>query len=225
LDLLFARDASGRWRVSRYRAGLIPVTADIPEDPQVAAVVERYWRPVAACYGEVVGEAAFDFVGRGHDQAEHNLMADAMRAALGSEVHLENQGGVRAPLAKGPVTWADLVALDPFDDTLVTFQISGRRLLEVLAAHAPAVSGVRYRMEGGRVTEATVGGPALDPAREYSASTNSYFARKALGGVGGLAYRDTGIGRRQTLVEYVRARRVIHPLYDGRRVIVDLDGR
>jgi 5'-nucleotidase len=148
-------------------------------------------------------------------------MADAMRAALGTEVHLENQGGVRAPLSKGPITLADLVALDPFDNTLVTFRISGRKLAELLTTHAPAVSGMRYRVEGGRVTEATVAGQPLDPEREYAASTNSYFGRKALCGPKGTLCQDTGRKRRDTLVEYVRARRVIHPLYDSRRVIVD----
>jgi 5'-nucleotidase/UDP-sugar diphosphatase len=221
LDLLFAKDASGRWRVARYRATLIPITADIPEDAGVAAVVERFWHPIAARYGAVVGQAAGDFATQGSDQAEYNLVTDAMRAALGTEVHLENQGGVRAPLVKGPVTLADLVAMDPFDNTLVTFRIPGRDLRRLLGEQLPAASGVRYRVVGKEVTEATVAGRPLAPNRVYSASTNSYFARKSvarLPGVTGVA--DTGRSRRDTLVAHVRAKGTIHPSYDGRRAVV-----
>ena len=102
LDLLFSRDAAGRWRVTRYRAELLPIGADLPAEPAVAEVVDRYWRPLQARYGEVIGQAMADFVTQGNDQADYNLVADAMRVALRTEVHLENQGGVRAPLAAGP---------------------------------------------------------------------------------------------------------------------------
>jgi 2',3'-cyclic-nucleotide 2'-phosphodiesterase (5'-nucleotidase family) len=220
LDLLFSKDAAGRWRVSRYRAELIPVTSDLPDDPAVAEVVERYWRPLAARYGEVIGEAASDFVTLGNDQADYNLVADAMRTALRTDVHLENQGGVRAPLAQGPITRADLVALDPFDNTLVTCHLRGRVLEQILLTEKPAVSGLRYRIEDGRLVEASVAGRRLDPERRYSVSTNSYLARVVLSHVSGIELEDTGRSRRETLVEYIRARGAIHPSYDGRRVVV-----
>ncbi len=219
LDLLLARDRQGRWRVVRYQARLIPISADVPEDPATAAIVERYWRPIAARYGEVLGQAAGDFASQGNDQAEYNLMADAMRTSLRTDVHLENLGGVRAPLVKGPITMADLVAMDPFDDNLVTCRLRGRELARLLAEQVPAVSGVRYRVEGRRLTEANVGGRALAPDRIYAVSTNSYFARRALAGIAGIRLEDTGRGRRETLRAYIRARGTVHPSHDGRRVV------
>ncbi len=220
LDLLFARDAAGRWRVSRYRAALLPITSELPDDPAVARVVGRYWGPLTARYGEVIGEAASDFVTLGNDQAEYNLVADAMRAALKTEVHLENQGGVRAPLARGPITRADVVAVDPFDDTLVTCRLSGRELARVLVTRAPAVSGLRYRLEAGRLAEASVAGRKLDPARRYLVSSNSFLARIALSRIPGVTLQDMGRARRDTLVDYIRARGTIHPSYDGRRIVL-----
>jgi 2',3'-cyclic-nucleotide 2'-phosphodiesterase (5'-nucleotidase family) len=221
LDLLFSREQGGRWHVSRYRAELIPVSADLPDDPAVAEVVARYWDPLRARYGEVIGQAAADFVSQGSDQAEYNLVADAMRLALGTDVHLENQGGVRAPLAQGPITRADLAALDPFDDTLVRCHLRGRALEQILLRHKPAISGMRYRIEDKRLVEATVGGRNLDPDRLYTVSTNSYLARVALAPVGGISLEDTGRRRLETLVEYIRAQGTIHPSYDGRRVVVE----
>lgn len=79
LDLLFSKDQSGAWRVDRYRARLIPVSADIPDDAAVAAVVEQFWKPIAPRYAEVIGQAAGEFSSRGDDMAEYHLMSDALR--------------------------------------------------------------------------------------------------------------------------------------------------
>ncbi|MBE3134929.1 MAG: bifunctional metallophosphatase/5'-nucleotidase, partial [Acidobacteria bacterium] len=114
LDLLFARDSRGAWRIDRYRARLLPIISTVSADSAVAAVVERFWAPLAPKYGDIVGTAAGDFTSRGDDLAEYNLMADAIRETFGAEIELENMGGVRAPLVKGPITGADIITMDPF---------------------------------------------------------------------------------------------------------------
>jgi 5'-nucleotidase/UDP-sugar diphosphatase len=216
LDLLFGRDHAGRWRVQRYRASLVPVSADLPDDPQVAAVVERYWRPIASRYEEVLGQAAADFTARGDDLAEYNFVADAVRAVTGTEVGLENTGGVRAPLVKGPITPADIAMLDPFDNSVVTFRMAGRELKALLRQLAPVPSGLRYRLSGGELVEVSVGGRPLDDGRVYSVCTNSYVARKSLAG---RDVKDTGLKRRDALIAYVRKQGLVRPAYDGRRVV------
>jgi 2',3'-cyclic-nucleotide 2'-phosphodiesterase (5'-nucleotidase family) len=193
------------------------VTPDIPEDPAVAAVVEHYWQPIAARYGQIIGQAAADFVERGDDLAPYNLMADSIRETFGTEIELENMGGVRAPLVKGNITWANLVDMDPFDNTIVTFKISGRRLKEILLSERPAVSGIRYRIEGNAVTEAAVAGKPLSDIRIYSGAANSFFARTALKGI---SVKDTGKQCLDVLTEYIRKKRTVHPVFDGRRVLL-----
>jgi 5'-nucleotidase / UDP-sugar diphosphatase len=217
LDLLFGRDKSGVWHVERYRARLIPVTPDIPEDPQVAAVIDKYWKPIAARYGQIIGQAAADFVERGDDLTNYNLMTDSIRVTFGTEIVLENLGGVRAPLVKGNIAWANLVDMDPFDNTIVTFKISGRQLKEILKSERPAVSGMHYRMEGNELTEVTVAGKPLSESRIYTAAANSFFARTVLKGI---SVKDTGKPRLDVLTEYVRKKGTVHPVYDNRRVIV-----
>jgi 2',3'-cyclic-nucleotide 2'-phosphodiesterase (5'-nucleotidase family) len=218
LDLRFDRDDRGVWHVERYRALLIPITSDIPEDEAVAAVVDRYWKPIAPYHGEVLGQAAADFIERGDDLAPYNLVADAIRETFGVEIELENMGGVRAPLAKGKITRADLVDMDPFDNTIVTFKVSGRRLKEILQSEHPAVSGLRYRIETGKIVEATVAGRPLSETRIYTAAANSFLARTALKGI---QVRNTGRQRLDVLIEYVRKKGTVRPVYDGRRVIME----
>ena len=218
LDLQFAKDESGAWRVARYQARLIPVTSGIPEDPAVAAVVDRYWKPIASRYGVVLGRAADDFVPLRTDLANYNLVADAVRETCGTDIGLENTGGVRAPLVKGKITQADLVEMDPFDNTVVTFKVTGRQLIEILLKSRPAVSGLRYRIDRGQLVEVTVGGKPVEDGRIYTGSTNSYFLGIALKGIESV---NTGKLRRDVVAEYIRRKGTVRPLYDGRRVIID----
>ena len=218
LDLLFGKDERGVWHVQRYRERLIPVTSKYPENPTVAAVVARYWKPIAAHYGEIIGQAAADIVDRPNDLASYNLVADAVRETYGTEIGLENMGGVRAPLAKGNITLADLTEVDPFTNTVVTFKITGRELKRILLKNRPAVSGLRYRMEGGQLTEATVGGNPVEDDRVYTAVSNSFLAGTALKGI---EVVDTGKVRLSVLIDYIRKKGTVRPSYDGRRVILE----
>jgi 5'-nucleotidase / UDP-sugar diphosphatase len=218
LDLLFGKDAHGVWHVERYRASLIPVTPDIPEDPSVAAVVDKFWKPIAARFGEIIGQAAADFIERGADLAPYNLMADCIRDAFKTDIELENLGGIRAPLVKGNITREDLVTMDPFDDTVVTFKITGRELKNILQSQHPAVSGIRYRIENGAVVKATVAGEPLNENRTYTGSTNSYFARRFMKDI---KVQDTGKRPVDVLADYIRKKGTVRPVYDGRRVILN----
>jgi 5'-nucleotidase / UDP-sugar diphosphatase len=217
LDLLFTRDGGGLWHVDRYRARLLPVTADLPPDPAIAALVDRYWKPIAARYEEVIGRAAGDFRSRGGDAAEYNLVADAVREVCGGDFALENEGGVRAPLLQGPIRRYDLAAMDPFGNTVVLFTARGREIRQLLTRHAPAVSGIRYRLDSGKLTEVTIGGKRLEDEQVYTGVTNSYFAAVALKNV---ATRDTGRLRLDVLTEYIRRKGTVLPSYDGRKVVV-----
>ena len=216
LDMELEKDADGSWIVVKHRASLIPITSNIAEDRETAAVVERYWKPIAAKYTQVIGWAAADFTDHGSDLPAYNLMTDALRETYKVDFALENMGGVRAPLLTGDITAADLAAMDPFDNTVITFSIGGSRLREILQSRQPAVSGIRYRIEKNAVTLAAVGGKPLDNDKIYSGVTNSYFARIILKGI---KTRDTGRQRLDVLTEYIRRKGTVSPVHDSRRVI------
>jgi 5'-nucleotidase len=216
LDLELEKDTAGTWSVVRHKASLIPITSEIVEDHETAAIVDRYWKPIAAKYTEVIGRATADFTDRENDLPAYNLMADALRETYKVDFALENMGGVRAPLFAGNITAADLGAMDPFDNTVVTFSIRGSRLRGILQSQHPAVSGIKYRIEKGRIITATIGGKPVDDNKTYSGVTNSYFARIILKN---MKITDTGRQRLDVLTEYIRQKGTISPFYDSRRVI------
>ncbi|MDW8289454.1 MAG: bifunctional UDP-sugar hydrolase/5'-nucleotidase [Armatimonadota bacterium] len=219
LEVLLRRDPNtGRWTPMSYRGELILVSPEIPEDPNVKQVIERYWKPLKGYYGVLLGEAEDDFTRRGTDDAEYHFVADALREMLGTEADLQNMGGVRAPLLRGKVTRYDLAKMMPFGNTAVKFRATGAQLREILRRTRPAVSGIRYRYERGELGEVTVNGQPLQDDREYLISTNSYFAQRFLQPMG-IAYEDTGQKVLDLVSEYVRKHGRVRPAYDGRRVV------
>lgn len=219
LEVILRRDPrTGKWTFMGYRGELLLVSPDIPDDPAVRAVVERFWKPMEKYYGVVLGEAEDDFTRRGNDDAEYNLVADALREMLGTEADLENMGGVRAPILRGTITRYDLAKALPFGNTMVKFRVTGAQLRELLRRTRPAVSGIRYRYQGGELVEVTVNGQPLQEDRQYLVSTNSYFAQRYLQPMG-IAYEDTGRKRLDVVSDYILKHKRIRPAYDGRRVV------
>jgi len=218
LSLVLVRSRVGRWTVQRYAGAGLPITASIAPHKATEAVVGRYWRGISAKYGRRIGTAEGDFAQKGYDRADYNLVADAVRAKTSAAIALENLGGVRAPLVKGPITYADLVTMDPFGNTIVTMTLTGAQVRAILGERRPAVSGVRYEVDGRVVKRALVGGSPLDDARAYKVATNSFFARDALF-AGATERADTGVGRLSALLEYIGSRGTLRPAYDGRRIV------
>lgn len=217
LDLTLHRNTAGAWAVKAYKGELLPILSLVPEDPKVAEVVNSYWDPIKGKYAEVIAEAEGDFAEKGGDHAEYNLVADAVRERMGVEFDLENMGGVRAPLAKGPITYGDMITMDPFGNTIVTFRATGRQLKEILAKNRPAVSGIRYVYDKGMLTESSIGGKPIEDEKVYSGATNNYYANFILKDISDKT--DTRKPRLDEVLAWLRTKKTVLPAYDKRRII------
>ncbi|HWD40292.1 MAG TPA: bifunctional UDP-sugar hydrolase/5'-nucleotidase [Fimbriimonas sp.] len=217
LDLTLHHQPAGGWTVSKYMGSLLPVTKSVPEDPSVVQVVSKFWDPIAAKYGVVVGQADGDFAEKGSDLAEYNLVCDAVREQIGVDFDIENMGGVRATLPKGPVTFGDLATVDPFGDKIVTFHATGKQIKAILVKEMPPVSGIRYTVDDGKLTSATIDDKPIEDDRVYFGATNDYYAKFILKGIADQTV--TNKPRLETTIAYIRKHATIRPCYDGRRVI------
>jgi 2',3'-cyclic-nucleotide 2'-phosphodiesterase (5'-nucleotidase family) len=217
LDLIVHHVSGGKATIERYNGKLLPITGGLPDDKDVATVVDKYWKPISAKYGKVVGEAAGDFAEKGQDLAEYNLVADSIRDQTGVDFEMENLGGVRSELAKGPITFGDLVTLDPFGDTIVTFHATGAQIKTMLISEQPAVSGISYAYDRGHLTSATIGGKPIEDSKIYFGAANSYLAGSILKDITDKA--DTKKTRIQAVQAYIQKNTPVKPAYDGRRVV------
>ncbi len=176
-------------------AEIVVTYADVPPGdaphPAVAALVESVEQRIAPLVDRVVARAAMPVSRDENDAGESalgNLVADAQRAATGADVAFVNPGGIRANLDAGTVTWGELFSILPFGNSLVTMDLTGRQLLDLLNqqwAGAPRIlktSGLTYTWDTtrpagtNRIVGASIGGKPLDPARTYRVVVNSFTA-------------------------------------------------
>jgi len=207
---------------------LIPLR-NLPPDPDIQAVIAPYEKTIAARSAERLGESRAEL--RKSDTEEsalNNMVADALREATGTQIALQNVGGIRATLGRGLITRGAVFDVIPFQNTLVTMNLTGLQLKQLLNRRVLAVSGVRVswdttRPRGSQLVVATLtGGQPIEDAAQYSVAVNDFMAA---GGDGlteltqGASTRDTGILLRDAIASYLRKHPVVTATNDGRVTI------
>lgn len=61
-----------------------------------------------------------------------NMCADAYRAIAGTDIAFVNGGGIRDDLPAGDITYADIIAVHPFGNTLCSVEVTGQEILDFL---------------------------------------------------------------------------------------------
>ncbi|MGE0453196.1 MAG: 5'-nucleotidase C-terminal domain-containing protein [Vicinamibacteria bacterium] len=221
-------------RVADHRGELLEVRSDeLPPDPRVVALLAPYReearRAAGAPEGTLTARLVRDY------RAESSLgdfVADVIREKTGADVAFENAGGLRADLPAGPVTRHHLIDALPFVNSLVTLEMTGRQIREVLEQGLTLergliqVSGVTGaydlgRPVGSRLLSAQIGGRPLEDARTYRVGTHSFLAQ---GGdlyaafLGATKLADTGVLLPEIVAEKLRASGTVSPPAGGRLV-------
>lgn len=221
-------------RIAAWSGELLPVTDDLEESPAVSALVRRYKAELDPLVNEIIGQCPVAMPNDSvlvTETALGNWVADRMREAAHTDIAFQNGGGIRSNLAAGPVRVADIYKVLPFENTLVTMKLDGRRVQalcqEAVGLRASGgfcqVSGLRYRITSdGRVRDVQIGGVPLDPNRIYTLVTNNF---SAAGGDGYTIFQqakdvqDTGWKLRDMVIAVVRRDGRVSGQVEGRVVI------
>ncbi len=187
----------------------VPVTHDLEPVPDVFALVQEYRTAVEAVSKSVVGTITGDFTDTPDDAGATQLgalIADAQLAATeapeqgGAVVAFMNDGGIRADLLfeaggderNGAVTFAEIAAVQPFGNALVTMTLTGAQIHTLLETQwdgqpSPDIlmpsAGFSYTWnssapDGQRVDPSSIRihGVVLDPSARYRVTVNSFLA-------------------------------------------------
>ncbi|HPE00601.1 MAG TPA: bifunctional metallophosphatase/5'-nucleotidase [Burkholderiaceae bacterium] len=246
--------ATGRLLPEATRMRNLPVSRSRELPPELAAAYPAYAPDAAAAalvahYAERAAPLGQLPAGRiaapfrraaepGQDSAAGRLIADAQLAATraaGAQLAFTNPGGMRTDLVSrapdGAVSLADVYAMQPFGNSLVTLSLSGEELLRLLEQQWSADGsrmrvlqpsrGFTYAWDPRRsarprvVTESVrLDGRRIEAQRIYRITVNSYLAE---GGDGFSVLRD-GRDRNggpldvEALRDYLRAESTTAPL-------------
>jgi len=204
-----------------------------PYDEETAKIVHTYYGQIQKEFARVVGETSVDLV-RYHQQESNigNLVCDAMRETTNADIAFLNSGGIRTNIPRGKITMEQVFTLLPFDDALVTMNLTGKHILDILERSAKLergilqVSGIKIRYDlsepaGSRIKDVYVGNRPLDRKKTYTVTTVDFLAdggdafstfKKGKNIVYGMALRDV-------FVSYLEKHSPVAPRTEERIII------
>jgi 5'-nucleotidase len=174
-------------------AAIIPTYQDgIQPDPMAASIISQAQQQAGPVLNQMIGTAQTDITASQNVHGESalgNLIADSHRAATGTQLAFMNPGGIRSDIHQGPVTWGNLYTVQPFNNDLMTMNLTGSQIRALLnqqwqggSKKMLQISGMRYtwdstRPEGDRVVDMVLpNGAAIAPGTTYSVTVNAFLA-------------------------------------------------
>lgn len=179
------------------------------EDPEIKALVEEINEGQASILNEVAGSTPVDLDGekyhvRAYETNLGRVVTDTYLYETGADIAFENGGGIRSSIEAGDITKRDIINVAPFGNIIVTKQISGQDIIDILESsidlgirNALAFSGESkdwpendgsYLQAGGlraeydtqkpfgsRVQAVTIGGEPIDLDKLYTAAGNNFI--------------------------------------------------
>ena len=165
------------WKVLKARATLLPVDPQTtPADPAVKAVIDKHRAVLGKKLQEVLGtltEPARRKRGKFSSTAG-NWMTDVIRDVGKAQIGFTNKGGLRADLEAGKVTLSDVYRLMPFENVVVSMDLTGSDVRSLILKHLSKRhslewSGMRVRINPDIVMlpsgrDSSIGPPRMGPS-------------------------------------------------------------
>ncbi|MBC6974314.1 5'-nucleotidase C-terminal domain-containing protein [Bacillus sp. Xin] len=214
--------------VTTYHEGIKP-------DQQVKKKMDQYQEKIAPLVNQVVGKSTAPIDRKQNAAGEStlgNLVADAQRATMNTQIALMNPGGIRNDLDAGDITWGELYGIQPFGNQLIKVNLTGQDIRDILnqqwqkdKTRMLQISGIQYtwdanKPDGEKVTNIHLtNGEELIATKMYSVVANAFLAS---GGDGFVSFKngkdaETGPNDFEALVDYVKqVKEPIQPIIDGR---------
>lgn len=214
---------------------LLPVASGAATPhPEVAKLVAERRAEAEKVGARVIGKATGLFVqDREMNNPLGNVVADALldygvKQGWRSEVAFYNSAGVRTAVGEGDITYFKLAEVLPFQNSVVSVDLTGEQLKEVLEGMAGNAG--RLFMSGGtmkyrfsnppsqRVLEASVAGKPIDPRAVYRVVTIDYLLGGGDGHTGFAKGTNVMYGELDVdvVAAYVAAKGTLAPVSPGR---------
>ncbi|KAB0811614.1 bifunctional UDP-sugar hydrolase/5'-nucleotidase UshA [Cronobacter sakazakii] len=196
-------------------------TPQIPENPQMLSLLTPFQKKgqaqlmvkIGSVNGRLEGDRSkvrFVQTSMGH------LILNAQIARTGADFAVMSGGGIRDSIEGGDITYKDVLKVQPFGNTLVYVDMTGKEVLEYLTAVAqkkpdsgayPQFANVSFTASGGTLNDVKIKGEPVDPAKTYRMATLGF---NATGGDGyppidkKPGYVNTGFVDAEVLKQYIQ---------------------
>ena len=144
---------------------LIPLSDAVYQQPHVKAVTDSVKALMKQVTDRELCRSDFDLsifeadgktrLVRSGEANIGDLVADAFRAILKTDIGLQNGGGIRNSIAKGTITYGKVLDALPFGNLMITLEATGQQIVDMLQKCAtytvedgsfPQVSGLQFKI-------------------------------------------------------------------------------
>ena len=142
-------------------------------------------------YMLVVADDQDQWIVRGDETNAGDLVADAYRQAMQSDMAFENGGGIRNNIPAGTITYGNVIGMLPYDNTLCRIAATGQQIQQMLTrctalvpqldGNFPQCSGVRFTIHSKshtvsdvEVLQADGTYAPIDPTKTYTVGLTDY---------------------------------------------------
>jgi 5'-nucleotidase / UDP-sugar diphosphatase len=150
-DLVF--DKNGQVDMAETKYKLLKVDEKVPEDKDIKDYLADKEAPLSAMRQTILSTAWADFDNNFRvmkcDSALGDLICDSFALspegkAEGTEIALENRGGIRSRIDKGPISLENVEEILPFDNHMIYATITGARLRKELEHSIDSATGGKF---------------------------------------------------------------------------------
>ena len=149
-------------------------------DPEIQKLVSEYNDTPALNQPIATATTKFE-----NQEELGSMIADAIREVSGADFAFQNPGGVRVNhLKKGSITVKDVYSIDPFNNEVVVYQMTGEQLKKFIlnsyrknGGNPSFVSGMTYKVsDDGRSVWIDTEGDSFSTKKTYKVAFNSFMA-------------------------------------------------
>lgn len=185
-----------------FSSSLVAIGDITYRNEHVAEVVENVKRAAQTVAESVICTSDYDLIvtdanGVSLVQREEtnggDLVTDAFRLEMDAEIGLHSGNSFVKSIAAGKITYGDIVAMLPYENSMSVINVTGQQLLDMLTKctqktpendlHFPQVSGIRFTVQtathtvsGVEVLNKALGAyKPIDLARTYSVAISTYY--------------------------------------------------
>ena len=150
------------------------------ENPEIRALLDEFNDSPALNEAIAVAKTKFENI-----EEIGCMMTDAIREISGADFAFQNTGGIRVNhLDKGPITVKDVYSIDPFNNDVVVYQMTGAQVKHFIinsyrknGGYPSFVSGMNYTVgDDGNNVWIEMDGGKFSTKKTYKVAFNSYMA-------------------------------------------------
>ena len=196
---------------------LAEATKDLPADKNVVKIIDKYKDSIKDELNKIITKATKPLSNQPQD-GSYNIpltytLADIIKVKTSSDVVLLNSHGIRQSLPKGDITYSMVYETMPFDNMIVTLNVSGKNLLALIkhslsqkeGGQLGVFAGVKITVDSkNNIKQVLINNKPLKLDRSYKIATIDFLIT---GGDGFIFekmenYKDSNVPIREFIVDY-----------------------